>query len=108
MPSSSECPNFRLTYVIDYTQSEQSLSIVRIIDGVTLYDARVVKLTRLRALRERKVLTQQELAEKAGITRATLSRLEAGAENPYSFSLREVRAPPGLGAPVLMGAQRGQ
>ena len=48
---------------------------------MTLYDARVVKLTRLRALRERKVLTQQEYGERAGITRATLSRL-GNAENP--------------------------
>ncbi len=52
----------------------------------------MVKLTRLRALRERKVLTQQELAEKAGITRATLSRLEAGAENPYPSTIRKLAA----------------
>src|ERR1700694_1821252 len=102
MPSSSECPNFRLTYVIDYTQSEQSLSIVRIIRGMTLYDARVVKLTRLRALRERKVLTQQELAEKGGITRATLSRLEAGAETPYPSTIRKLAAALGVEPQVLM------
>jgi len=69
---------------------------------MTLYDARVVKLTRLRALRERKVLTQQELAEKAGITRATLSRLEAGAENPYPSTIRKLAAALGVEPQVLM------
>jgi len=69
---------------------------------MTLYDARVVKLTRLSALRERTVLTQQELAEKAGITRATLSRLEAGAENPYPSTIRKLAAALGVEPQALM------
>ena len=52
----------------------------------------VVRLSRLRALRERRVLTQQELAQKAGITRATLSRLEGGADNPYPSTIRKLAA----------------
>ena len=55
-----------------------------------MYDCRVVRLTRLRQWRERRALTQQELAGKAGITRATLSRLEAGAENPYPSTVRKL------------------
>jgi DNA-binding XRE family transcriptional regulator len=66
------------------------LSLVRMISDLTVYASYVVKLTRLRALRERKVLTQQELADKAGITRATLSRLEAGAQNPYPSTIRKL------------------
>lgn len=78
------------------------MSILRIIRDMSLYDARVVKLTRLRALRERKVLTQQELADKAGITRATLSRLEAGAENPYPSTIRKLAAALGVEPQALM------
>ena len=41
-----------------------------------MYTLGVVLLTRLRALRERKGLTQAELAARAGITRGSLGRLE--------------------------------
>ena len=62
----------------------------------------VVRLSRLRALRERKVLTQQELARKAGITRATLSRLEGGAENPYPSTIRKLAHALGVEPQALM------
>ncbi len=39
-----------------------------------------MKLPRLRAVRESKLLNQDELAEKAGVSRATIQRLEAGFE----------------------------
>jgi transcriptional regulator with XRE-family HTH domain len=43
----------------------------------------------LRSLRERKMLTQQELAAEAGLTITTISRIETGKVNP---SLRTIRA----------------
>jgi len=57
-----------------------------------MYDVRVVRLTRLRLWRERRAMTQEELAKAAGLTRATLSRLEAGAENPYPTTVRKLAA----------------
>lgn len=64
--------------------------------------SRVVKLSRLRAVRERKVLTQLELAQKAGVTRATLSRLESGAENPYPSTIRKLARALGVEPEALM------
>jgi DNA-binding XRE family transcriptional regulator len=57
---------------------------------------------RVARLRFRKALTQQELADKAGITRATLSRLEAGAENPYPSTVRKLAAALGVQPDALM------
>ncbi len=37
-----------------------------------------MQIPRLRAIRESRTLTQRELAEKAGITHATISRIENG------------------------------
>ena len=42
--------------------------------------ATVVKLTRLRAIRERKALTQDELAVMAGVSRQTVVKIEGGLE----------------------------
>jgi transcriptional regulator with XRE-family HTH domain len=42
-----------------------------------------VKLPRLKAVRERKALTQRELADAAGVSRPTVVRIEAGMDaNP--------------------------
>lgn len=50
----------------------------------------MVKLARLRALRQRKALTQQELAAKAGVTRSTVARVEGGAEQPFPTTIRKL------------------
>lgn len=49
----------------------------------------MVKLTKLKAIRERRALTQEELALKAGINRVTLARIETGAE-PYPGTVRKL------------------
>lgn len=72
---------------------------------MSVYDPEVVRLRRLRALRERKALTQEELAKKAGITRATLSRLESGAENPYPSTIRKLAKALGVDPEALMGPE---
>jgi transcriptional regulator with XRE-family HTH domain len=50
----------------------------------------MVTLTRLRTVRERVPLTQQELADLAGINRVTLVRIEAGQEEPFPRTIRKL------------------
>jgi transcriptional regulator with XRE-family HTH domain len=50
----------------------------------------MVKLTRLKEVRQRKALTQQQLAEKAGVNRVTIARIEGGKDEPFPTTLRKV------------------
>ena len=50
----------------------------------------MVKLTRLRTIRERVPLTQRELADLAGINRVTLVRIETGQEEPFPRTIRKL------------------
>jgi transcriptional regulator with XRE-family HTH domain len=57
-----------------------------------------LRLTRLRAVRERRLLTQADLARVAGLGHNTVSRLEAGGEAPRPSTVkklaRALRVPP--------------
>jgi len=64
----------------------------------------MVKLTRLRQLRERRALTQEELAAKAGITRTALSRLESGGADPRPSTVRKLAGALGVEPDALMAA----
>jgi DNA-binding XRE family transcriptional regulator len=48
------------------------------------------RLTRLRALRLRAALTQADLAERAGVARTTIVRLEQGDPNVLPTTLRKL------------------
>jgi transcriptional regulator with XRE-family HTH domain len=50
----------------------------------------MVKLTRLRDVRQRKALTQQQLAERAGVNRVTIARIEGGKDEPFPTTVRKV------------------
>jgi transcriptional regulator with XRE-family HTH domain len=50
----------------------------------------MVKLTRLKDVRQRKALTQQQLAERAGVNRVTIARIETGKDEPFPTTLRKV------------------
>lgn len=50
----------------------------------------MVKVTRLKSLRQRKALTQQELADKAGVTRSTVARVEGGEKEPFPTTIRKL------------------
>jgi transcriptional regulator with XRE-family HTH domain len=52
--------------------------------------ARMVKLTRLKDVRQRKALTQQQLAERAGVNRVTIARIEGGKDEPFPTTVRKV------------------
>lgn len=47
---------------------------------------------RVRYLRERRVLTQEELAQKAGLRTATVGDLERGKHRPRPSTLRKIAA----------------
>ena len=62
----------------------------------------MVKLERLRQLRERRALSQAELAERAGITRTALSRIESCAVDPHAATVRRLAAALGVEPEALM------
>ncbi len=62
----------------------------------------VVKLTRLRYVRERKALTQQELAVRSGVSRPTIARIESGRTEPYPQTTRRLAQALGVEPEALM------
>lgn len=50
----------------------------------------MVKLAGLKSIRERRALTQQQLADKAGINRVTIARLEGGTDHPFPTTIRKL------------------
>lgn len=53
-------------------------------------------MTRLRELRETQLMTQAELAERAGLTQATISFLETGKTRPQLRTVRKLAAALGV------------
>jgi transcriptional regulator with XRE-family HTH domain len=51
---------------------------------------RMVQLARLKLVRLRKALTQQQLAEKAQVNRVTIARLEGGMDRPFPTTVRKL------------------
>src|SRR5689334_18650594 len=50
----------------------------------------MVRLTRLKDVRQRRALTQQQLADRAGVNRVTIARLEGGKDEPFPTTVRKV------------------
>jgi transcriptional regulator with XRE-family HTH domain len=55
----------------------------------------------LRALRQDRLMTQVELAEKAGLTNLTISRLERGAHQPRFSTTKKLAGAPGVSPRML-------
>jgi transcriptional regulator with XRE-family HTH domain len=51
---------------------------------------------KLREVREQRFVTQAELAERTGMSRATLSRLESGLQRPRISTVRRIAAALGV------------
>ena len=66
------------------------------------------KLPRLRAIRERKALSQQELAEMAGLSRVAIVRIEAGLSDPYPRTIRKIAAALNVEPADLMAPEEDQ
>jgi transcriptional regulator with XRE-family HTH domain len=62
----------------------------------------LIRLTRLKAVRQRKLLTQQELAEKAGVSRPTVVRIEGGLEDPFPSTIKKLASALGVDPEALM------
>jgi len=52
----------------------------------------------IRELRLRKLLSQRELAERAGVSETTIVKLELGATRPHPSTLRKIAAALGIEA----------
>jgi len=61
-----------------------------------------VNVERLKELRKLRALSQQELAEAAGIGRATLSRIERGETGAHGRTLRRLANALGVGVEELV------
>ena len=62
----------------------------------------MAKLTRLRAIRERRALTQEELAHLAVINRVTLNTIEMGRSEPRAGTVRRLAQALGVEPADLM------
>ncbi len=58
---------------------------------------------RLRGLRERAVMSQEELAERSGVARDTISKLETGRRRAYPSTIRKLAAGLEVEPRLLMG-----
>ncbi len=58
---------------------------------------------RLRVLRQQAVLSQEQLAEKSGVARDTISKLESGHRRAYPSTIRKLAAGLEIKPQMLMG-----
>jgi transcriptional regulator with XRE-family HTH domain len=66
----------------------------------------MVALPRLKHLRQRRLLTIEQLAAQAGVAKNTISRLERGAENVHPETIRKLARALDVGPTELMGPER--
>src|SRR4051794_41981276 len=66
----------------------------------------MAKLTRLKDVRQRKGLTQQQLAEKAGVNGVTIARIEGAKDEPFPTTVRKVAAALGVEPEELLAPPR--
>jgi transcriptional regulator with XRE-family HTH domain len=60
-------------------------------------------LPHLRGLRQRAVLSQEQLAEKSGVARDTISKLETGRRRAYPMTIRKLAASLDVEPQMLLG-----
>jgi transcriptional regulator with XRE-family HTH domain len=60
-------------------------------------------LPHLRNLRRRAVMSQEDLAEKSGVARDTISKLETGQRGAYPSTIRKLAAGLGVEPGMLLG-----
>jgi transcriptional regulator with XRE-family HTH domain len=60
-------------------------------------------LPRLRLVRQESVMSQEELAERSGVARDTISKLETGRRGAYPSTIRKLAASLDVQPQMLMG-----
>jgi transcriptional regulator with XRE-family HTH domain len=61
-----------------------------------------VNVERMKALRQLRALSQQELSERSGVGRATISRIERGETGAHGRTLRRLASALGVGVEELV------
>jgi transcriptional regulator with XRE-family HTH domain len=62
-----------------------------------------VELPHLRSFRQRAVMSQEQLAEKSGVARDTISKLETGRRKAYPVTIRKLAAGLEVEPRILIG-----
>ena len=62
-----------------------------------------MELPRLRLVRQESVMSQEELAERSGVARDTISKLETGRRGAYPSTIRKLAAGLEVRPQILMG-----
>lgn len=65
-----------------------------------------MRLARLRRLRERALLTQEQLAQRAGVAKSTVNRLEQGKQEAQISTVRRLAEALGATAAELIGDEQ--
>jgi transcriptional regulator with XRE-family HTH domain len=66
-------------------------------------EVRVLDLPHLRSIRRRAILSQEELAERSGVARDTISKLESGRRKAYPTTIRKLAAGLDVEPQLLVG-----
>ena len=66
-----------------------------------VFDAATLEAVRLRELREDRLLSQRELARRAGVSNKTIVDIEAGRIRPHPATLRKLAEALGVEPPAL-------
>lgn len=65
-----------------------------------------MRLVRLRQVRELALLTQEQLAQRAGVAKSTVNRLERGLQNAHVSTVRRLAEALGVEAADLVAEER--
>jgi transcriptional regulator with XRE-family HTH domain len=66
-------------------------------------EVRVLDIPHLRSFRRRAIMSQEELAERSGVARDTISKLESGRRKAYPTTIRKLAAGLDVEPRLLLG-----
>jgi len=69
----------------------------------SVLEDKTMDMSRLRGFRQRAVMSQEQLAEKSGVARDTISKLEMGRRKAYPATIRKLAAGLDMEPRLLLG-----